>query len=527
MRGKANGRFQSSTGYSSHYHNPFVAVVDPETTDTHGFAYGLSFVYTGSFSVDVEKYPAHDRTRVMMGLNPLHLSWALAPGASFHSPEVCAVYEHTRGINGMSRSFHTLYRNHLSRSKFTKQPRPVLINNWEATYFDIDAKKLQAFAERAAKLDIRMFVMDDGWFGVKKPRVKDNAGLGDWVPNPARFPDGMEAFASGVTALQCGKNGEKLKFGIWVEPEMINRTSELYDRHPEWVLQVEGYDMTEQRDQLVLDLGKTEVQDYIIECLSKILEANISYVKWDNNRGIHEIPHASQPHAYILGLYRVLDTLIKRFPDVLWEGCASGGGRFDAGLLYYWPQHWTSDNTDALERLAIQFGTSLVYPPSSMACHVSACPNEQVMRTTPLHFRAHVALMGGSFGFELDLAHLTDGERAAIPGIVNLAERVNPLVINGDQHRLVLPEDSNWPAVMYLSTDGSQGILLAYQIREVPRCHPPALRLSGLDPEATYKVQEEGSEDIETLSGAVLMHDGLWLHMHGDFDSKAVWLTKQ
>ena len=439
----------------------------------------------------------------------------------------------------MSRSFHSLYRSHLSRSSWTKNERPVLINNWEATYFDFTSDTLTAFAQRAAKLDIKLFVMDDGWFGNKKPRVDDHAGLGDWVPNAKRFPNGLPKFVEDITAMNSGTGGDKMKFGIWVEPEMVNRNSELFDAHPDWALQVEGYDMTEQRQQLVLDLSRVEVQDYIISSLTTLLSSSaISYVKWDNNRGMHELPSPSSAHAYILGLYRVIDTLTTRFPDVLWEGCASGGGRFDPGLLHYWPQTWTSDDTDALERLPIQFGTSLVYPPSSMGCHVSACPNEQVHRTTPLSFRAHVALMGGSFGFELDLAHLSQEEQAAIPGIVDLAERVNPFILHGDQYRLVEPDSTstssaavggssaNWPAVMYTREQGQEAVVLAYQIRAVPRGHPPALRLQGLDAKAVYELREEGKGKAQKVKGAALMGQGLWVDWSGDYDSRVFWLKK-
>jgi alpha-galactosidase len=516
--------FQSSSGYSSHYHNPFVALVPPTTTDHVGEAYGFSFIWSGSFSIDIEKSPANDRTRVLVGLNPLHLDWPLAPSATFTSPEVATVYEPVAGLGGMSRSYHKLYRNHLSRSSWTHKERPVLINNWEATYFDFTADTLTAFAKRAAGLGIRMFVMDDGWFGDKKPRVNDDAGLGDWVPNPKRFPQGLDPFVQGITKLQTGAD-HAMRFGIWVEPEMVNPTSELFDAHPDWAMQVQGYDLTEQRQQLVLDLSKVEVQDYIISSMSTLLSSSaISYVKWDNNRGIHEVPSSATAHAYILGLYRVIDTLCTRFPDVLFEGCASGGGRFDPGLLHYWCQSWTSDDSDALERLPIQFGTSLVYPPSSMGCHVSACPNEQVHRTTPLAFRAHVAMMGGSFGFELDLAHLSADEQAAIPGIVDLAERVNPYVIHGDMYRLADPQNNNWPAVMY--TNKGDAVVLAYQIRMVPRGHPPALRLQGLEADATYELRQEGEDKVEQVKGAALMAQGIWADWRGDYASHVFWLKR-
>jgi alpha-galactosidase len=519
-------RFQSSTGYSSHYHNPFVSLVAPWTDETHGPAYGFSLVYTGSFSVDIEK-TSPGRARVMLSLNPLHLSWPLSRGKTFHTPEVCSVYEPTNGLGGMSRSFHRLYRHHLSRSEWTHRTRPVLINNWEATYFDFNADKLYRLGKDAADLGVKMFVMDDGWFGVKHPRTSDRSGLGDWVPNPDRFPNGLGAFVKKITALLPKGIERKMMFGIWVEPEMVNPDSELYEQHPDWVLHADDYPRTVQRNQLVLDLGNVDVQDYIVDCISTLLSsATIGYVKWDNNRGMHEVPYPSSPHLYILGLYRVLSTLTSRFPHVLFEGCASGGGRFDPGILFYWPQSWTSDDTDALERLFIQFGTTLVYPASSMGCHVSKCPNDQVGRTTPFMFRAHVAMMGGSFGFELDPADLSESEREMIPSIVKLAERVNPFVIKGDMYRLAIPEESNWPAVLYLTEDGETGVVLAFQVQAVPQSLPTPLRLQGLRSESWYEIKGEGKDKGEVYAGSMLMHVGLRLQWHGDYDSKVLWVAK-
>ena len=464
-------------------------------------------------------------TRVLMGLSPTHLSWNLKPGETFRSPECCLIYEPAKGFGGMSRSLHKLYRNHLSRSKYTMQPRPVLANHWEAFEFDFDDKRLFAVAKAAAGFGTSLFVMDDGWFGVKHPRENDHTGLGDWVPNPKRFPRGMDAFIKDVNDLKPLNKKEPMKFGIWVEPEMVNPNSELYEQHPDWALHAGEHTRTEGRNQLVLNLALTEVQDYIIDFMSKLLGTfNIAYVKWDKNRMIHEMQSPSTAHQYMLGFYRVLHNLTTRFPGVLWEGCASGGGRFDPGMLQYFPQSWTSDDTDALERIFIQFGTTFVYPASSMGCHVSACPNGTTGRTTSLRFRAHVAMMGGSFGFELDPAKLTDDEKATLPRIVDLAERVNPLVVTGDMYRLALPEEGNWPAVQYLDPASGKSVIIAFQMYKIVNALPPRLLLQDLTPDEMYEVQVEDDESYK-MSGQDLMHRGLQLGWGGDFDSKIVWVS--
>lgn len=513
--------FQSAGGYSSHYHNPFVALVPPTTTETTGSAYGFSLIYSGSYACEIEQ-SSQGQTRVLLGLNPLQLTWTLKAGESFTTPECVGIYSE-EGIGGMSRNLHRLYRNHLSTSKFTHSPRPTLLNNWEATYFDFTAKTLLPIAEKASDLGVKLFVMDDGWFGEgKNARTDDHHGLGDWFPNGQIFPDGLGSFVDKVTGLQNGK----MKFGIWVEPEMVNPKADLYEAHPDWVLHATDHDRTTQRNQLVLNLGLKEVQDYIIERLTTLLaSAKISYVKWDKNRMIHETPSPSTLHLYMLGLYRVLETLTFRFPDVLWEGCASGGGRFDAGMLYYFPQSWTSDNTDAVDRLSIQFGTTLAYPASAMGCHVSAVPNHQTDRTTPFEFRAHVAMMGGSFGFELDPNNLSEEEQKSIPDLIKLSERVNPLVVNGEMYRLNLPGSSNWPAAMYVSQSGEEAVVLAYQVQTVIKEGIPALRLQGLDKGDKYEVElKDGKKEY---SGATLMSTGLRLWFKGDYQSQVIFLTKK
>lgn len=515
--------FGTTTGYSSHHHNPFLCLATPQTTETHGDAWGFSLIWTGSFNIEVEK-STQNLTRATVGLHPAQFSWKLAPGETVATPECVAVYS-SEGVGGMSRRFHSLYRKHLVKSKISEQPRPVLLNCWEGVYFTFDAEKMYQMAEATSALGIKLMVMDDGWFGGEKyPRVNDQAGLGDWEPVPSRFPDGLPALVDRIVKLDVKDKGEKLRFGVWVEPEMLNAKSVLYEKHPDWVLHAGEYPRTENRNQLVLNLGLREVQDFIIDTLSKLLEsADITYIKWDNNRGMHETPSPNSSYEYMLGLYRVLDTLTTKFPDVLWEGCASGGARFDPGILQYFPQSWTSDDTDALERLNIQFGASLVYPAASMGAHVSAVPNHVTWRVTPLEFRAHVAMMGGSFGFELDPTELSEEEKAKVPGIIALAEKVNPIVVSGDMYRLRLPEDSNWPAMMFISADGATAVLFTFQKRANVNCGFPHVKLQGLDPKARYKVDDDGP----VVSGATLMNIGVQYKYKGDFGSKVVILEKQ
>lgn len=493
----------------------------PTTTESQGEAWGFSLVYTGSFQAEVEK-GSQGLTRALLGFNPYHLSWPLAPGETLTSPEVVAVYSDS-GIGGLSRKYHRLYRNHLIKSDWKSQPRPALLNSWEGLYFDYNQSTVYTLATEAAALGVKLFVLDDGWFGNEYPRNDDYAALGDWEVNTAKFPSGsLTELVEQVTNLTAANSTDKLGFGLWFEPEMINPNSTLYHEHPEWALSAGDYPRTVRRNELVLNVALPEVQEFIIESVSTILStADISYVKWDNNRGMHEMPSDDIGHAYILGMYHVFDTLTSRFPDVLWEGCASGGGRFDPGVLQYFPQIWTSDNTDGLERVFIQFGTSLVYPPSTMGAHVSAVPNHQTERTTPIKFRSHVAMMGGSFGLELNPPEISDSDRGELPALIDLAEKVNPLVINGDMWRLNLPEESNWPAALFISEDGSQAALFWFQVRSLFNHALPYLKLQGLDPTAQYSVN--GSV---AYSGATLMNIGLQYQFQGDYDSQVVLIDR-
>ncbi|KAF4980008.1 hypothetical protein FZEAL_3870 [Fusarium zealandicum] len=512
--------FGSNTGYSSHFHNPFLSLVLPSTTESHGEAWGFSLVYSGSFKIEVEKSP-QGLTRALVGMNPCQLSWPLKPGESLESPECVSVFSNS-GIGHMSRTFHRLYRQNLIKSKFVNKPRPILLNSWEGLYFNYGETIIYSLAEEAAKLGAKLFVLDDGWFGDKHPRVDSYAGLGDWVVNRERFPNGLKELAEKVIALRAADTKENLQFGLWFEPEMVNKKSMLYEEHPEWALHAGDYPRTEARHQLVLNVALPEVQEFIVESVSKILEdVPITYIKWDANRGIHEISTPDNYHAYVLGMYHVFKELTSKFPDVLWEGCGSGGGRFDPGILQYFPQIWASDNTDALDRIHIQFGNSLVYPPSTMGAHVSAVPNDITGRTTPIRFRAHVAMMGGSFGLELNPAAIPEDDRAQIPDLLALAEKVNPIIVRGDMWRLNLPEDSNYPAALFISEDGDQAVLFVFQIRATTVHSFPIFRLQGLDASANYKVGDEG-----IYSGATLMNGGIQYRFGTDYDSKVVLLEK-
>jgi len=515
--------FRSSEGYSGHVHNPFFALHSPTTTESSGEVWGFNLVYTGSFAATAQRY-SHGFVRVLLGLNPLQASVPVQPGEIFTSPEAVAVYS-SEGIGGMSRSFHDLYRNHLSKSNHTLETRPVLLNSWEGLGFNINQTSLDNLAQETADLGIKLFVNDDGWFG-KTPfaRINDTAGLGDWIPNPDHFPNGLRPYVSTVDSFTVDNTSEKLAFGIWVEPEMVNPNSTLYTEHPDWVMYAGKHARTLTRNQLVLNLGMPQVQDYIINAISNVIDsADITYIKWDNNRGIHEMPTPAADYEYMLGMYRVMDNLTSTYPSILWEGCASGGGRFDPGILQNYPQIWTSDNTDAADRLTIQFGTSLAYPPSAMACHVSAVPNGITQRNISIEYRAHVALMCGSFGFELNPVHLSAEERDAIPSILADWEEINPIVVSGDFYRLVWPDRSNWPAVQFVAQNGT-AVVFAFQQMATVKPAPPPLRLQGLDPAARYASNLFNG----TYSGATLMNGGLNLDWDvADYQSMLIWLYKQ
>ena len=507
----------SNRGASGHQHNPFVALVRAETTESSGEAIGLSLVYSGNFLAEAEVEP-FGTTRLRAGINPEGFSWTLDPGAEFASPESVLAYS-SGGLDDLSQAYHSLFRERLARGAWRDKARPVIINNWEATYFDFDEPKLLAIASAAQKLGVELFVLDDGWFG---RRDDDTTSLGDWRVNTAKLPGGLESLGRKVEALGLG-------FGIWIEPEMVSRNSDLFAEHPDWAIGVPARSRTEYRNQLVLDMTRPEVVDHLFGVLSAVLgSAPISYVKWDMNRNITEpfsvgLPAARQGefmHRYILGVYDLYERLTTAFPRILFESCAAGGGRFDPGILAYAPQAWTSDDTDAVERLKIQWGTSLAYPTSSMSAHVSAVPNHQVGRITPLDTRAAVAFFG-VFGYELDPAALSDEERTQVAQQVEFYKKWRDVFQRGRFRRLRSPfegrrDEAAW---MTVSADARSAVVAHYQILSRPNPGPRRLRLRGLDPAATYRVStwpsvvQEGGLQPRPLDvgGDVLIAAGLVL----------------
>jgi alpha-galactosidase len=476
----------SARGSSSHVHNPFICLRRPSTTEEQGEAIGVVLVYSGNFLAEVEVEP-FGTARVRIGIDPETFHWALPPGAELTTPE--AVVVHTLdGLGGMSDALHRLFRERLARGTWRDRPRPVLVNNWEGTYFDFDADRLVAMATVARDLGIELFVLDDGWFG---RRDDDTTSLGDWFVDRRKLPDGIDGLARRIVDLG-------IAFGVWIEPEMVSERSELFAAHPDWAIGIPARPRTEGRQQLVLDLSRSEVVDHLFGVLSDVLgSAPISYVKWDMNRWITEPWSPALPadrqgeffHRYILGVYDLYERLTRAFPDILFESCAGGGGRFDAGLLAYAPQAWTSDNTDAIERLAIQWGTSLPYPLSSMGAHVSAVPNHQVGRITPLATRAAVAFFG-VFGYELDPTALSEPERTQVQGEVAFYKEHRDVLQYGRFVRLRSPfeGDANETAWMVVSGDRRRAVVGFYQVLNRPNPGPDRLRLSGLDPELDYRV---------------------------------------
>lgn len=490
---------------SSHQQNPFFALARPHTDNHQGAAFGFNFIYSGNFidSVEVDQF---DTTRVLVGINPDDFGWKLANGESFQTPEAVMTYT-SDGLNQMSQQLGAFYQDHLINQHFAHQDRPILINNWEATFMDFNEAKLMKIVDQADKLGSEMFVLDDGWFG---HRDDDKSSLGDWFVDQKKFSNGISGFADRV-------HDKGMKFGLWFEPEMISIDSKLYEKHPDWMIATPGRQGTPARNQYVLDMTRQEVVDYLFEHMSAIIkQTKLDYIKWDMNRNITEmygakLPADQQlefPHRYILGVYQLYARLTEAFPKVLFESCASGGGRFDLGMMYYAPQAWCSDDTDAVERIKIQDGTSYGYTQNMWGAHVSAVPNDQVGRLTSLDTRAAVAYFG-DFGYELDITKMAADELATIKKQVAFYKQYRHLFQFGKFYRLDNPDTNNdnvygWQVV---NEDRSEAILTRFQI--LNGANPAYIRVyfAGLDPEATYTV----NDGEEHFSGAELMNAGYFV----------------
>lgn len=499
---------------SSSNYNPFIALKRPNTDEYAGEVYGFSLVYSGNFLAQVE-VDTHEVTRITMGINPHNFNWTFKNGEEFQTPEVVTVYS-DQGLNKMSQSYHKLYRTRLARGYWRDKVRPILVNNWEATYFDFDEDKIVNLGKKAKELGIELLVLDDGWFGA---RNDDTKGLGDWYPNLNKIPSGIAGLSRKVEELG-------LSFGLWIEPEMINLDSDLYREHPEYVLRTPNRHLSNGRNQYVLDFSKDEVVEYIYKMLEKVIsESKISYIKWDMNRCMSEAfsqgndsEHQGKlMHKYILGVYKLYDKLTTQFPEILFESCASGGARFDPGMLYYAPQTWASDNSDAIERLKIQYGTSMVYPLSSIGAHVSAIPNHQVYRNTPIETRANVAYFG-TFGYELDLNKLSDEEQEKVKDQIKFMKEYREVIQKGTFYRLTSPFEEKYTVWQVVSKDKKTSLVGFYRPLQEVNTSYKRVKLCGLHAEAEYEVSINNTVNY----GDELMNLGLSISdlSSGEFTEK-------
>ncbi|MBC2205919.1 alpha-galactosidase [Listeria booriae] len=510
---------ESLRGASSHQQNPFIALLRKTTTEEQGDVYGFHFVYSGNFeaTVEVDQFAT---TRVNFGIHSFNFNWQLKQGETFQTPEVVMVYS-DKGLGDMSRQLHHFYQNHLLRGTYRDKERPILVNNWEATYFDFTEKKILDIAKIGSKLGMELLVLDDGWFG---KRNSDKSSLGDWFLNKEKLPHGLTKLAEKINKLD-------MAFGLWFEPEMISADSDLYRAHPDWCLHVPERRRSESRNQLVLDFSREDVRLAIVNQMTTILkEVPIKYVKWDMNRHLTEIGSAHFPkeqqqeiaHRQILGVYDVMNQITTEFSDILFESCSGGGGRFDPGMLYYMPQTWTSDNTDAISRLKIQYGTSLVYPIVTMGAHVSVAPNHQVKRHTSLEIRGNVA-MSGNLGYELDLTKLTDTEKETIKQQIQTYKEIRPLIQFGDFYRLKSPFEGNETAWMFVDKTKTEIVVFYFQVLAVPAKPLQAIKLTGLNKDAEYKI----NATKQVFGGDELMYSGLKIPttLKGDFQTFQWHLT--
>ena len=501
----------NARGGSGHTLNPFIMVSEHNADEDKGNVYGFSLIYSGNHSSMIE-CDQYGNIRVQQGINPFMFKWTLEKGESFVTPQ-CVMCYSENGIGGLSRELNDVYRTNLCRSKWADKDRPILINNWEATYFDFDEDKLLSIAKRAKEAGVELFVLDDGWFGT---RNDDFSGLGDWTVNYDKLPSGIDGLAKKI-------NDIGLKFGLWFEPEMVNPDSDLYRAHPDWAISVPNRISSLSRNQLILDLSRDDVCDYIITAVSDVLKsANIEYVKWDMNRPMTDMPYEGYNHKYTLGFYKLMDAITGAFPNILFEGCSGGGGRFDAGVLAYIPQIWTSDNSDAAARLKIQYATSMGYPVSAISAHVTAVPNHQNGRITSLKMRADTAY-AGVFGYELDITKMSDTELAEIKKQVETVKKLRTRMRTGDFYRILSPYETNYCSWEMVSKDKKEVFFYSAKIFSVANSHDIRIKLKGLDAEAKYMDTVTG----EVYGGDELMYYGVEpkYDMH-DFASYTMMLNR-
>lgn len=493
---------ESKRGGSSSNQNPFVIVKRPNTDEFSGEAIGMSFVYSGNF-IALADADTYGRLRLLMGIHPDTFRWPLDANASFVTPEVIIVHS-DNGLNELSQSLHSLYNNNLIRGKWKNSKKPILLNNWEATFMDFDEDKILKIAKKAKEAGVELFVLDDGWFG---KRNDDFAGLGDWVENKDKLPNGMRGLAKKVNDLG-------LEFGFWIEPEMVNADSDLYRAHPEWAFAVPGIDPALGRHQYVLDFSKDEVVDYIYDMLFKVIDgANIAYIKWDMNRALTDVYSSGVAanlqgcvyHKYVLGVYKLYSKLIQAFPDILFESCSSGGSRFDAGMLYYAPQAWCSDNTDGEDRVRIQYGSTYGYPIPSIGSHVSAVPNQQTGRTVSIKYRADVAYFG-TFGYELDLNHISEDEFSEVKQQIEFMKEYRELIQYGKFYRLLSPYENDLAAWMVVSDNKKEAIVGVYTMRSMVNTLDGRIRLQGLDENTIYYMGNKGYYGDELMKVGMVLN---------------------
>ena len=511
----------SVRGTSSHQYNPMMILAEKETTEDKGNCYAMSFVYSGCFQGEVLKDQLN-QTRMMLGLQEEAFRYPLETGEMFQAPEVILSYS-SEGMNRLSQNLHHCIRQHICRGKYKEEIRPILINSWEAAYFDFTGDTIYELAKAAKEVNIDMLVMDDGWFG---KRDDDNSGLGDWFVNEKKLGGTLGNLIKRINDLG-------VKFGIWIEPEMVSEDSDLYRKHPDWALTVPGRNPVRSRNQLVLDFSRKEVVDEIYDQICKVLDqGNIEYVKWDMNRSLMDVyssvtrDQGRVLHDYVLGLYDFLERLVQRYPNLLIEGCSGGGGRFDAGMMYYTPQIWCSDNTDAIDRLRIQYGTSFGYPVSVVGSHVSAVPNHQTGRKTPLHTRGVVA-MSGTFGYELNLMKLSEEEKQEIREQIAEYKSYASIIQNGLYYRLSDPTTEEICAWEFVHTDEKeQSKVLLNIVMQVIHGNMTVnyVKLQGLEETAIYREEKSGKR----YTGAALMYGGMPLPIEpGEYQAYQYCFVKE